>query len=56
MLDAFTSILRVALIFTIWFFVWRLITPKTQLARIARAAILVASMLLVLAILRTLGL
>lgn len=48
-------ILRVLLIALIWFFVWRFVEPRTQLLRILRAALLVLSLLAVLAVIRITG-
>lgn len=45
-------VLRLALIVTIWAFIWRYVEPKTQLMRILRAALLVLGMLGVLALMR----
>ena len=45
-------ILRLALIVTIWLFVWRYVEPKTQLMRILRAALLVLGLLGALAVMR----
>ncbi len=45
-------ILKVLLIALICFFVWRFVEPRTQLLRILRAALLVLSLLAVLAVIR----
>jgi hypothetical protein len=48
-------VLRACLIIVVWAFVWRLIEPKTKPARILRAAILVAGLLVILVVIRTFG-
>lgn len=48
-------ILRIALIVAIWVFIWRSIKPRTQSARILRAALLLLSLLTVLAVIRITG-
>jgi hypothetical protein len=45
-------VLRVALVVTIWAFVWRYMEPKTQLMRVLRAALLVLGLLGALAVTR----
>ncbi|MBN2313904.1 MAG: hypothetical protein JXM79_08230 [Sedimentisphaerales bacterium] len=45
-------VLRLALIVTIWAFVWRFVKPKTQLMRILRAALLVLGLLGALAVMK----
>ena len=50
--DALHFILRVLLIALIWFFVWRFVEPRTQLLRIVRAALLMLSLLAVLAVMK----
>ena len=45
-------VLRLALVVTIWAFIWRSIEPKTQLMRILRAALLVLGMLGALAVMK----
>ena len=45
-------ILRVLLIALIWFFVWRFVEPRSQLMRIVRAALLMLSLLAVLAVMK----
>ena len=45
-------VLRLALVVTIWAFIWRSMKPSTQLMRILRAALLVLSMLGALAVMR----
>ena len=47
--------LRLSLVATILAFVWRYVEPKTQLMRIARAALLVLGLLAVLAVARITG-
>jgi hypothetical protein len=48
-------ILRICLIGVVWGFVWRLIEPKTRLARIFRAALLVVVLLVTLIVIRAFG-
>jgi uncharacterized membrane protein YjjP (DUF1212 family) len=48
-------VLRACLIILIWAFVWRLIEPKTKPARVLRAAVLVAGLLVILVVIRTFG-
>jgi len=48
-------VLRACLIIVVWAFVWRLIEPKTKLARVLRAAILVVGLLVILVVIRTFG-
>ena len=55
MIGTIAFVLRMALIFTIWMFVWTLIKPRTQTLRITRAALLVFILLIVLAALRAAG-
>ncbi len=45
-------VLRLALIVTIWAFVWRFVKPKTQLMRIVRATLLVLGLLGALAVMK----
>jgi hypothetical protein len=45
-------VLRLALIVTIWAFIWRFMKPRTQLMRILRAALLVLGLLGALAVMR----
>jgi membrane-bound ClpP family serine protease len=45
-------VLRLALIVTIWAFIWRFVKPRTQLMRILRAALLVLGLLGALAVMR----
>jgi hypothetical protein len=45
-------VLRICLIGVVWGFVWRLIQPKTRLARILRAALLVVCLLVTLVVIR----
>lgn len=47
--------LRLSLVATILVFVWRYVKPKTQLMRIARAALLVLGLLAVLAVVKVTG-
>ena len=48
-------VLRMSLIVTLWAFVWKIIEPKTQLMRVLRAALLVLSLLVILAMLKITG-
>jgi len=48
-------VLRIALIVTVWLFIWRHVQPRTQLMRILRAALLVLGLLAVLAVVRITG-
>jgi hypothetical protein len=48
-------VLRICLVGVIWAFVWQLIEPKTKPARVLRAALLVASLLVILVVIRTFG-
>jgi len=48
-------VLRICLIGVVWGFVWRLIEPKTRLARILRAALLVVVLLVTLIVVRAFG-
>ncbi|MGA2171747.1 MAG: hypothetical protein ABSG82_01870 [Sedimentisphaerales bacterium] len=48
-------VLRICLIGMIWAFVWLLVEPKTKPARVIRAALLVASLLVILVVIRTFG-
>ena len=47
--------LRLSLVATTVAFVWRLVEPKTQLMRIVRSALLVLSLLAVLAVVKVTG-
>lgn len=47
--------LKLALIATLWAFVWRHVEPRTQAMRILRAAILVLGLLGILAIVKITG-
>jgi hypothetical protein len=48
-------VLRISLIALVWASVWRFVEPRTQLLRILRAALLVLSLLAVLAVIRITG-
>jgi len=48
-------VLRMALIVALWAFMWRLVEPRTQFDRIFRAALLLLSLLTVLAVIRIVG-
>ena len=48
-------VIRICLIASLWILVWKCIEPKTQLARILRAAVLVLGLLVVLALTRITG-
>jgi hypothetical protein len=48
-------VLRISLIVTVCAFVWRYVQPRTQLMRILRAALLMLSLLAVLAVIRITG-
>ncbi|MEJ2701350.1 MAG: hypothetical protein P8Z79_02805 [Sedimentisphaerales bacterium] len=48
-------VLRIALVVTIWAFVWRFVEPKTQLMRLLRAALLVLGLLGALAVTRVIS-
>jgi hypothetical protein len=48
-------VLRICLLWVVWGFVWRLIEPKTQSARVLRAALLAVILLITLAVIRTFG-
>ncbi|OHB79025.1 MAG: hypothetical protein A2Z25_12180 [Planctomycetes bacterium RBG_16_55_9] len=51
-LDIAHLVLRIALIVTIWAFIWRFVQPSTQLMRVLRAALLVLALLGALAVMR----
>jgi len=53
--DAISAILRICLVASFWFCVWRYVEPRTQLRRIIRAALLVLGMLVILAVIRISG-
>ena len=53
--NAISFTLRIALIVAIWALIWRLIESQTQSARILRAALLLLSLLTVLAVMRITG-
>ena len=53
--SALYFVLRISLIALICAFVWRFVEPRTQLLRILRAAMLVLSLLAVLAVIRISG-
>ncbi len=53
--SALQFVLRISLIALVWVFVWRFVEPKTHLLRILRAALLVLSLLAVLAVIRIAG-
>ena len=53
--DIMAFVLRMALIATICIFVWSVVKPHTQAYRIARAALLVSILLVLLAVLRSAG-
>ena len=53
--SALHFVLRISLIALVWVFVWRFVEPRTQLLRILRAALLILSLLAVLAIIRITG-
>jgi len=56
MVASFLSfVLRTLLVVMLWFFVWRFVEPRTQLMRIARAALLVLCLLGVLVVLKITG-
>ena len=48
-------VLRMVLIFAVWMFVWRSIKPHSQALRIARAALLLFILIVVMAVLITAG-
>lgn len=48
-------ILRISLVGTFWFCVWRYVEPRTQSMRILRAALLVLGMLVILAMVKITG-
>jgi membrane protein DedA with SNARE-associated domain len=48
-------VLRAILVVMLWFFVWRVVEPKTQLMRILRAVLLVLCLLGVLVVLKITG-
>ena len=50
--SAIIFVLRICLVAVVWVLVWRLIEPKTKEARVLRAAILVASLLVILVVIR----
>jgi hypothetical protein len=53
--DFISFMLRISLVGTFWFCVWRYVEPKTQSMRILRAALLVLGMLVILAMVRFTG-
>jgi hypothetical protein len=53
--SALYFVLRISLVALIWAFVWRFVEPRTQSLRILRAALLVLSLLAVLAFIRISG-
>jgi hypothetical protein len=54
MVGSFISfVLRACLVVVVWAYVWRLIEPKTKPARVLRAAILVAGLLVILVVIKT---
>ena len=48
-------VLKMALIVTLWAFIWRYVEPRTQAMRVLRAALLVLGLLGVLAVVRITG-
>ncbi|MEJ2648179.1 MAG: hypothetical protein P8016_07210 [Sedimentisphaerales bacterium] len=55
LIDLILLLLRICLISIVWFVAWKYIEPKTQLTRILRAAVLVLSLLVILAMIRITG-
>jgi hypothetical protein len=55
MTEGIIFILRICFIVTIWAFFWQLIEPKTKEARLLRAGLLVAGLLVVLVFVRLFG-
>ncbi len=53
--NTISFILRICLIGSFLFCVWRYVEPRTQLMRILRAALIVLGMLVILAIVRIIG-
>jgi peptidoglycan/LPS O-acetylase OafA/YrhL len=53
--DVIIFVLRICLVAVIAAFFWRLIEPKTQQARILRAALLVGGLLVTLVVIRSIG-
>jgi hypothetical protein len=54
-IGSISFILRITIIVAIWILIWRSIEPRTQSARILRAALLLLSLLTVLAVIRIAG-
>jgi hypothetical protein len=55
MIEGLIYILRICFIVIIWAFFWQLIEPKTKQARLLRAGLLVAGLLVVLVFVRLFG-
>lgn len=51
LINFIACVLRISLIAVCWSFAWRYVKPTTQLMRIARAAILVVFLLVIMAVL-----
>jgi hypothetical protein len=52
MVEGLIFILRICFLITVWAFFWQLIEPKTKQARLLRAGLLVAGLLIVLVFVR----
>ena len=50
--DTLSFFLRFCVIVTLWVWIWRVVEPKTQVLRIARAALLVLGLVFVLTLMR----